>query len=320
MDGRGNWFQEHIKWIGIGISVILLIVLAVLLIDNQREAEAKKGLEIELEEKTVPYMKEISDIQNAIAVKKKELEEKGKGSLVSSAFVVSSVKEAEKVKELTAKTTMPLSIVLNDTMEVQEVREVLEILDSRSYHIILTGNSLEEEGWQKVDETRALLPELGCQDQPGFLLLIKEDGEKNLESLNERGYTTILRYRKDLDSGKTEQNQDFFPYSVIKEPDVTEERLDKILKKSANMFFLFHLGAIEEGLITEEEMVGAIALIETYGREGKIQIMNFADMHEALESQLEKKETLGQEFEAYEAEQNKRIEELERAVDEIYSE
>lgn len=313
-------FEKNIKWIGIGISVILLLILGFLVVDSKRETEAKKALEAELENKTIPYMKEISDIQNDIVAKKKEMEEQEEGSLVSLAFVVSSKNEAEKVKKLTENMKMPISIVLNDMMDIETVREVFYILDAKRYDYILTGNSLLEKGWENVDQTQAILSELGYQTQPGFLLLNKEEEEQNLKSLNDRGYTTLLRYRKEVDSGKTEWNQYFFPYSIIKESGVTETRLSKIRKTSANMFFIYHMGAVSEGMMKESELEEEIELLQTYEEKGEIRLTGLYEIQEAFQKQSVKKSDLQQEFAKYEAEQNQKIAELERAIDEIYAE
>lgn len=313
-------FEKNIKWLGIGISVILLLILGFLVVDSKRETEERKALEAELENKTIPYMKEISDIQNDIATKKKEMKEQEEGSLVSLAFVVSSKNEAEKVKKLTENMKMPISIVLNDTMDIETVREVFYILDAKRYDYILTGNSLLEKGWENVDQTQAILSELGYQKQPGFLLLNKEEEEQNLESLNDRGYTTLLRYRKEVDSGKTEWNQYFFPYSIIKESGVTETRLSKIRKTSANMFFIYHMGAVSEGMMKESELKEEIELLQTYEEKGEIRLTGLYEIQEAFQKQSVKKSDLQQEFAKYEAEQNQKIAELERAIDEIYAE
>lgn len=313
-------FEKNIKWIGIGISVILLLILGFLVVDSKRETEAKKALEAELENKTIPYMKEISDIQNDIVAKKKEMEEQEEGSLVSLAFVVSSKNEAEKVKKLTENMKMPISIVLNDTMDTETVREVFYLLDAKRYDYILTGNSLLENGWGNVDQTQAILSKLGYQKQPGFLLLNKEEEEQNLKSLNDRGYTTLLRYRKEVDSGKTEWNQYFFPYSIIKESGVIETRLSKIRKTSANMFFIYHMGAVSEGMMKESELEEEIELLQTYEEKGEIRLTGLYEIQEAFQKQSVKKSDLQQEFAKYEAEQNQKIAELERAIDEIYAE
>lgn len=312
--------EKNIKWIGIGISVILLLILGFLVVDSKRETKAKKALEAELENKTIPYMKEISDIQNDIAIKKKEMEEQEEGSLVSLAFVVSSKNEAEKVKKLTENMKMPISIVLNDTMDGETVREVSDVLDTKRYAYILTGNSLIENGWGKVDQTQDLLSKLGYQKQPGFLLLNKEEEEQNLKSLNDRGYTTLLRYRKEVDSGKTEWNQYFFPYSIIKESGVTETRLSKIRKTSTNMFFIYHMGAVSEGMMKESELEEEIELLQIYEEKGEIRLTGLYEIQEAFQKQSVKKSDLQQEFAKYEAEQNQKIAELERAIDEIYAE
>lgn len=312
--------EKNIKWIGIGISVILLLILGFLVVDSKRETKAKKALEAELENKTIPYMKEISDIQNDIAIKKKEMEEQEEGSLVSLAFVVSSKNEAEKVKKLTENMKMPISIVLNDMMDTETVREVSDVLDTKRYDYILTGNSLIENGWGKVDQTQDLLSKLGYQKQPGFLLLNKEDKEQNMESLKDRGYTTLLRYRKEVDSGKTKWEQDYFPYSIIKESGVTETRLSKIQKNSANMFFIYHMGAVSEGMMKESELEEEIELLQTYEEKGEIRLTGLYEIQEAFQKQSVKKSDLQQEFAKYEAEQNQKIAELERAIDEIYAE
>lgn len=265
-------------------------------------------------------MKEISDIQNDIVAKKKEMEEQEGASLVSLAFVVSSKNEAEKVKKLTENMKMPISIVLNDTKDTETVREVFYILDAKRYDYILTGNSLLEKGWENVDQTQSILSKLGYQKQPGFLLLNKEEEEQNLKSLNDRGYTTLLRYRKEVDSGKTEWNQYFFPYSIIKESGVTETRLSKIRKTSANMFFIYHMGAVSEGMMKESELEEEIELLQTYEEKGEIRLTGLYEIQEAFQKQSVKKSDLQQEFAKYEAEQNQKIAELERAIDEIYAE
>lgn len=312
--------EKNIKWIGIGISVILLLILGFLVVDSKRETKAKKALEAELENKTIPYMKEISDIQNDIAIKKKEMEEQEEGSLVSLAFVVSSKNEAERVKKLTENMKMPISIIFNDTMDTETVREVFYLFDAKRYDYILTGNSLLENGWGKVDQTQDLLSKLGYQKQPGFLLLNKEDKEQNMESLKDRGYTTLLRYRKEVDSGKTKWEQDYFPYSIIKESGVTETRLSKIQKNSANMFFIYHMGAVSEGMLTESELEEEIEFLQTAEEQGKIHMTGLYEIQEAFQKQSVKKSDLQQEFAKYEAEQNQKIAELERAIDEIYAE
>lgn len=313
-------FEKNIKWIGIGISVILLLILGFLVVESKRETEEKKALEAKLENKTIPYMKEISDIQNDIVAKKKEMEEQEEGSLVSLAFVVSSKNEAEKVKKLTENMKMPISIVLNDTMDTETVREVFYLLDAKRYDYILTGNSLLENGWGNIDQTQVLLSKLGYQKQPGFLLLNKEEEEQNLAALNDRGYTTLLRYRKEVDSGKTEWNQYFFPYSIIKESGVTETRLSKIRKTSANMFFVYHMGAVSEGMMRESELEEEIELLQTYEEKEEIRLTGLYEIQEAFQKQSIKKSDLQQAFEKYEAEQNQKIAELERAIDEIYAE
>lgn len=312
--------EKNIKWIGIGISVILLLILGFLVVDSKRETKAKKALEAELENKTIPYMKEISDIQNDIAIKKKEMEEQEEGSLVSLAFVVSSKNEAERVKKLTENMKMPISIILNDTMDTETVRGVFYLFDAKRYDYILTGNSLLENGWGKVDQTQDLLSKLGYQKQPGFLLLNKEDKEQNMESLKDRGYTTLLRYRKEVDSGKTKWEQDYFPYSIIKESGVTETRLSKIQKNSANMFFIYHMGAVSEGMLTESELEEEIEFLQTAEEQGEIHMTGLYEIQEAFQKQSVKKSDLQQEFAKYEAEQNQKIAELERAIDEIYAE
>ena len=313
-------FEKNIKWIGIGISVILLLILGFLVVESKRETEEKKALEAKLENKTIPYMKEISDIQNDIVAKKKEMEEQEEGSLVSLAFVVSSKNEAEKVKKLTENMKMPISIVLNDTMDTETVREVFYLLDAKRYDYILTGKSLLENGWGNIDQTQVLLSKLGYQKQPGFLLLNKEEEEQNLAALNDRGYTTLLRYRKEVDSGKTEWNQYFFPYSIIKESGVTETRLSKIRKTSANMFFVYHMGAVSEGMMKESELEEEIELLQTYEEKEEIRLTGLYEIQEAFQKQSIKKSDLQQAFEKYEAEQNQKIAELERAIDEIYAE
>ena len=313
-------FEKNIKWIGIGISVILLLILGFLVVESKRETEEKKALEAKLENKTIPYMKEISDIQNDIVAKKKEMEEQEEGSLVSLAFVVSSKNEAEKVKKLTENMKMPISIVLNDTMDTETVREVFYLLDAKRYDYILTGNSLLENGWGNIDQTQVLLSKLGYQKQPGFLLLNKEEEEQNFAALNDRGYTTLLRYRKEVDSGKTEWNQYFFPYSIIKESGVTETRLSKIRKTSANMFFVYHMGAVSEGMMKESELEEEIELLQTYEEKEEIRLTGLYEIQEAFQKQSIKKSDLQQAFEKYEAEQNQKIAELERAIDEIYAE
>ena len=124
-------FEKNIKWIGIGISVILLLILGFLVVESKRETEEKKALEAKLENKTIPYMKEISDIQNDIVAKKKEMEEQEEGSLgIFRISVVSFQKnEAEKVKKLTENMKMPISIVLNDRMGYRNGKR--SILSSR---------------------------------------------------------------------------------------------------------------------------------------------------------------------------------------------
>ncbi len=312
--------EKNIKWIGIGVSIILFFVLGYLVVENQRETNAKKAVEAELEKQTIPYLKEITDIQNDLVLKKEELEKQEIGSLASIAFVVSSEKEAKNVKTITANLKVPISIVLNDTMDVETAKEVVRTLDTNRFDYILTGNTIEKTGWNKVEQMQSLLAKLGDQEQPGFLLLNKEDTEQNLEALQDRGYTTILRYRKEVDSGITEWNQYFFPYSIIKESGVTETRLSKIEKKSANMFFVYHMGAVSEGMLSETDLEEEIKLLQTAEEQGKIRMIGLYELQETFLKQSETKSDLEQEYAEYEAEQKERIAELERAIDEIYAE
>ena len=80
------------------------------------------------------------------------------------------------------------------------------------------------------------------------------------------------------------------------------------------------MGAVSEGMMKESELEEEIELLQTYEEKGEICLTGLYEIQEAFQKQSIKKSDLQQEFAKYEAEQNQKIAELERAIDEIYAE
>lgn len=316
--------NARIKRICLILSVLLILVLVitlVVLLYREKKFVEKRDAEIAvLEEKTKPYREELFKRKEDLAKKQKEIYIMDGTSVVSVAFVVSSKEEAEIVKNVTKDYDFPVTIVLNGDLEQEELMEILTVPDLNAYDMVLTASQLEDTGLEKVKQIRTLLPEYGYENTDSFLLLLGDDTEENMEALSREGYTTLIRYREDLDSGVTEQGQTYFPYSIVKNGKKIEERFLQLLRSPCNMFLAFHMQALSSKLLEEEEILETLEQLQEYQAEQALQLTDIEGVLEEIEKQQEQVEIRKQEFEVYKEEQEKMIEELRAKIEQIYEE
>lgn len=316
--------KVRVKRICLFMAVVLILVMSAalgIMIVREKKSVKERNAEIAaLEEKTKPYREELFQRKDQLAKKEKELDNVQEMSVVSVAFVVSSNEEAEIVKELAKDYAFPITIVLNGDVELEEVRNILAVSGLKEYDLILTVSKLEDTGFEKVKQIRMMLPEYGYENRDSFLLLLGDDTEENMEALGREGYTSLIRYRENQDSGITGQGQKYFPYSIVKNGKTIEERMIQLLHAPSDMLFIFQMQALSSKLLKKEDIAATLEQLQEYQKEQKLQLTDVTGILEGMDLRQEQVETRKREFEVYKEEQEKIIEELKAKIEQIYEE
>lgn len=309
-------------WKSKTFAVGVIIVCSALLIGlswMSRQQERRRLAQMRaLQQQAAPYEQEIRDIQSELDKREKAISANSDISGAIPCFEISSAKDIEVVKELSADYAFTPTILLDCSLDKETLRDIIKASAAENYKFVLFIRSMGDDTLDTVVDLQEMIAEYTTGWEPIVLLRNPEDTQANRALLAQRGYQTLFRYRTDLDDG-TQDEILYLPYGFLRATTSSSRLTDTLVSAHTSMAICFDLDNLHDNTLAEKDITDCLNVLDKYVSEKKLEYRDADTAFLVLAQKEGKTERAKAEFDRYAQQQEARIKELRDVVSEIYS-
>lgn len=295
------------------VVLLLAVVLFGLLFVNHRQEQRQTAYMQQLQKEAVPYEQEINDIRSELAQREFAIKNTEDTSGILFGFVPASADDFTEIDKLAAEHSITPVILLDCSQEKEQLTRILKKAVAKDYEVVLAGLQFDESTLQTADEMKDLLAQMDDTKSPAFLLRNKANTEETRNLLNEHGYTELILYDDSLQAGMQENGKPYICYGFFKQPVYYADNISQVVAAHTMMLASFDFSTIQ---ISDVERFMTLADDRKAANE-----LRYVDLNSAFQAVADQNATQKERqesYEKYEAEQEKRIQELEEKISVIY--
>ena len=309
-------------WKSKTFSVGVIIVCSALLIGlswmNRQQERRRLAQMRALQQQAAPYEQEIREIQSELDKREKAIFANTEISGAVPCFRVSSAKDIELVKKLSAGHAFTPTILLNCSLDKEVLRDIIKASAAENYDFVLFIHSMQDDTLDTAADLQEMIAEYTIGWEPIVLLRNPDDTQENRALLAQRGYQTLFRYRTDLDDG-TQDEILYLPYGFLRATTSSSRLTDTLVSAHTSMAICFDLDNLHDNTLAEKDITDYLNVLDEYVSEKKLEYRDADTAFLVLAQKEGKTERAKAEFDRYEQQQKARIKELRDIVSEIYS-
>lgn len=234
---------------------------------------------------------------------------------VAVAYYASKVSDFDLIEEqASAYGFSPVLVADSSTSS-----EVTDKAQELGYEIVLTEYPFDAD---KAAKTYGTLPSVA------FLLRDGDDKEANLKKLADIGYTSVFRY-VDRDISKSPDGLTSIGYYMVSSDKVSsgktaEEALKAVAKDDANLLLVFNMQKLSAGTLSKKTITAQLDTLQSMTEDSQLSYGTASQLvtsvSEEAQANAEAIETQQKELDEYKAEAEKRIAELDEAIQKLEEE
>ena len=173
----------------------------------------------------------------------------------------------------------------------------------------------------KDDHTQELLhlKEIDDTKSPAFLLRGNVNTEETRNLLKEHGYTELILYDDSLQAGMQENGEPYICYGFFKQPVYYADYISQVVTAHTMMLASFSFSTIQNGTLQISDVERFMTLADDRKAANELRYVDLNSAFQAVADQNTTKQERQESYEKYEAEQEKRIQELKEKISAIYS-
>lgn len=296
------------------VVLLLAVVLFGLLFVNHRQEQRQTAYMQQLQKEAMPYEQEINDIRSELAQKQRAINMEEDTSGILFGFVPVSADDFTEIDKLAAEHSITPVILLDCSQGKEQLTRILKKAVAKGYEVVLAGLQIDKSILQTADEMKDLLAQMDDTKSPAFLLRNKANTEETRNLLNEHGYTELILYDTSLQAGMQENGKPYICYGFFKQPVYYADNISQVVAAHTMMLASFDFSTIQ---ISDVERFMTLADDRKAANE-----LRYVDLNSAFQAVADQNATQKERqesYEKYEAEQEKRIQELEEKISAIYS-
>lgn len=161
----------------------------------------------------------------------------------------------------------------------------------------------------RIDDTKSL----------AFLLRNNANTEETRNLLNEHGYTELILYDASLQAGMQENGKPYICYGFFKQPVYYADYISQVVTAHTMMLASFSFSTIQSGTLQISDVERFMTLADDRKAANELRYVDLNSAFQAVADQNTTQQERQESYEKYEAEQEKRIQELEEKISAIYS-
>lgn len=309
-------------WKAKTFAVGALIVCSALLIgllwmDRQQEQRRLAQMRL-LHQQAAPYEKEIREIQSELNKREKAISTNTDISGAIPCFKISSTKDIEVVKELSADYAFTPTILLDCSLEKEVLRDIVKASAAENYEFVLFIRFMQDDTLDTAEEVQKMIAEYTTAWEPIVFLRNPEDTKENRALLAQRGYQTLFRYRTDLDDG-TQDEMLYLSYGFILATTSGSRLADTLVSAHTSMALCFDLDNLHDNTLAEKDITDCLNVLDEHVSEKTLEYRDADTAFLILAQKEGRTERAKAEFDRYAQQQEERMKELRDIVSEIYS-
>lgn len=210
-------------------------------------------------------------------------------------------------------------ILLDCSQEKEQLTRILKKAVAKDYEVVLAGLQFDESILQTADEMKDLLVQMDDTKSPAFLLRNKVNTAENRDLLNEHGYTELILYDNSLQAGMQENGEPYICYGFFKQPVYYADYISQVVTAHTMMLASFDFSTIQSGTLQISDVERFMTLTDDRKAANELRYVDLNSAFQAVADQNATQQERQESYEKYEAEQEKRIQELEEKISAIYS-
>ena len=306
------------KTFAVGVIIVCSVILMGLSWMNRQQERRRLAQMRALQQQAAPYEQEIREIQSELNKRENVISANSEMSGAVPCFEISSAKEIELVKELSAGYAFTPTILLNCSLDKEVLRDIIKAAAAENYEFVLFIRSMEDDTLDTAEELQEMIAEYTTVWEPIVLLRNPEDTEENRALLAQRGYQTLFRYRTDLDDG-TQDEILYLPYGFPRATTSNSRLAEALVSAHTSMAICFDLDNLHDHTLAEKDITDCLSVLDKYVSEKALEYRDADTAFWVLAQKEGKTERAQAEFDRYAQQQEARIKELREIVSEIYS-
>ena len=301
------------------IVLLLAVVLFGLLFVNHREEQRQTAHVQQLQKEARPYELEINEIRSDLAQREFAIKNTEDTSGILFGFVPASADDFAEIDKLAAEHSITPVILLDCSQEKEQLTRILKEAAAKGYEVVLAGLQFDESILQTADEMKDLLVQMDDTKSPAFLLRNKVNTEETRNLLKEHGYTELILYDASLQAGVQENGKPYICYGFFKQPVYYADYISQVVTAHTMMLASFSFSTIQNGTLRISDVERFMTLTDDRKAANELRYVDLNGAFQAVADQNATQQERQEAYEKYEAEQEKRIQELEEKISVIYS-
>lgn len=271
-----------------------------------------------LQQQAAPYEQELREIQSELDKREKAISANTDISGAVPCFRVSSAKDIELVKKLSAGHAFTPTILLNCSLDKETLRDIIKASAAENYDFVLFIHSMQDDTLDTVADLQEMIAEYTTVWKPIVLLRNQDDTQENRALLAQHGYQTLFRYRTNLDDGIQDEIL-YLPYGALLATVSSSRLTTTLVSAHTSMAICFDLDSLHDHTLAEKDITNCLNVLDEYVSEKKLEYRDADTAFWVLAQKEGKTERAKAEFDRYEQQQEARLKELRDIISEIYS-
>ena len=271
-----------------------------------------------LQQQAAPYEQELREIQSELDKREKAISANTDISGAVPCFRVSSAKDIELVKKLSAGHAFTPTILLNCSLDKETLRDIIKASAAENYDFVLFIHSMQDDTLDTVADLQEIIAKYTTVWKPIVLLRNQDDTQENRALLAQHGYQTLFRYRTNLDDGIQDEIL-YLPYGSLRATVSSSRLITTLVSAHTSMAICFDLDSLHDHTLAEKDITNCLNVLDEYVSEKKLEYRDADTAFWVLAQKEGKTERAKAEFDRYEQQQEARLKELRDIISEIYS-
>ena len=306
------------KTFAVGVIIVCSALLIGLSWMNRQQERRRLAQMRASQQQAAPYKQEIREIQSELNKREKAISTSTDISGAIPCFEISSAKDIELVKELSADYAFTPTILLNCSLDKETLRDIIKASAAENYDFVLFIHSMQDDTLDTAADLQEMIAEYTIGWEPIVLLRNPDDTQENRALLAQRGYQTLFRYRTDLDDG-TQDEILYLSYGFIRSTTSSSRLTEMLVSAHTSTAICFDLDNLHDNTLAEKDITDYLNVLDEYVSEKKLEYRDADTAFLVLAQKEGKTERAKAEFDRYEQQQKARIKELRDIISEIHS-
>ncbi|MCD7785838.1 MAG: hypothetical protein LUH18_09770 [Oscillospiraceae bacterium] len=301
------------------LSVIVLVVFGVMAYRYRSNASDEKArLEAAIAE-AKEYEDEVTKLKRSITSAADSLTDTSETARFVVGFVITSEEDMIYVEDKATEYGFEPVIVLDCVDDLTVLQTLAATASSYEHEIMLTASVYTTEINETVAAMMSYMSGAGIDYSDIFLLRSDYSSDSAVEMVISDGFAGYTVYNSSPTSGITSDGYITFDYSYLTVDSTSFTRFSSSYSNLASMIIAIDIDSIRSGTLTETFISMLLSTIATYSENDDCEFSTIANVRESLIRENQTLEERMVDYEAYVAECEARIDELEELIAEIYA-